>query len=180
MKNKYEISVAIPGDIVCEVEKNFIILKKEDIVLKREIKFRKINLNVKENKIFLSCEKANKKDAAIVKANHAHLKNMINGLEKDFVYEMEICNVHFPMTVKTESEKVVISNFLGEKINRTAKIIEGVNVEVKGQKVTVSGKDIEKTGQTAANIEKAARVSKKDRRIFQDGIYITKKPSGEI
>ena len=84
------------------------------------------------------------------------------------------------MTVKVEGNKINISNFLGEKIDRTAKIVPGVNVEIKGSKITVSGPDIEKTGQTAANIENAARVPKKDKRIFQDGIFMTSKPGGAI
>ena len=41
--------------------------------------------------------------------------------------------------------------------------------------VIVSGADREKVGQTAANIERACKIRKRDRRVFQDGIYIVSK-----
>lgn len=116
----------------------------------------------------------------MIKTYISHAENIFKGLEEKFIYELEICNVHFPITAKVENDKVIISNFVGEKVNRAANILEGVEVEIKGQKISVSGPDIEKTGQTAANIEKTARISKKDRRVFQDGIFITSKPGGPI
>ena len=55
-----------------------------------------------------------------------------------------------------------------------------VEVEVKNKvDVIVTGADIEKVGQTAANIERACRIRKRDRRVFQDGIYIVAKAETE-
>jgi len=51
-------------------------------------------------------------------------------------------------------------------------------VEVDGEEVTLSGSDKEAVGQTAADIEQLTRVSGKDNRVFQDGVYITQKPTG--
>ncbi|MGB1098957.1 MAG: 50S ribosomal protein L6, partial [Poseidonia sp.] len=52
------------------------------------------------------------------------------------------------------------------------------NVDVKVSnkvEVTVSGIDKEAVGQTAANIERCTTVKKRDRRVFQDGIYLLNK-----
>ncbi len=45
-----------------------------------------------------------------------------------------------------------------------------------GEELTISGPSIEDVGQTAADIEQLTRVSGKDTRVFQDGVYITQKP----
>jgi large subunit ribosomal protein L6 len=41
--------------------------------------------------------------------------------------------------------------------------------------VTVTGIDKESVGQTAANIERSTTVKNRDRRVFQDGIYLIHK-----
>jgi large subunit ribosomal protein L6 len=69
-----------------------------------------------------------------------------------------------------------IKNFLGEKKDRIINGIPGVDVKVNGEDVVVTGYDIEKTGQVATNIEKGAKVRNKDRRIYQDGIFIIQTP----
>jgi large subunit ribosomal protein L6 len=105
----------------------------------------------------------------------AHIKNMIEGAGKEWEYQLKIVFMHFPFTVKVEKGEIVVVNFLGEKAPRKAEIIGNTKVEVKGDLITVRGHDKEHAGQTAANIERATRVSSRDRRIYQDGCFIIKK-----
>jgi len=49
---------------------------------------------------------------------------------------------------------------------------------VKGEDIIVQGTNIEDVSQTAANIEKATKVKKKDPRVFLDGIYIYERHEG--
>jgi large subunit ribosomal protein L6 len=79
------------------------------------------------------------------------------------------------MNVKVQGDKFVIDNFLGEKYPRKAKILKNVTVEVKGQDVTLKGIDKEIVSQTAAIIEQITKITNRDLRVFQDGIYITEK-----
>ena len=180
MREKIIEEIKIPEGVECSLTDGIFKCKKGDVELKREISLPRTKMDISKEKITFVCEKGNKKNRAIVKSFRIHVENMFKGLEDKFTYELEICHVHFPMTVKVESEEIVIDNFLGEKFKRRAKILPGVEVEVKGNKINVSGHDVETAGQTAANIEKAARVREKDRRIFQDGIFITNKRGRKI
>ena len=105
----------------------------------------------------------------------SHLHNMAKGLNQEFEYKLAIVYSHFPMSVNVKSDKVEINNFAGEKKQRTATILQNVKVEVKGKDVFVKGHSKEAVGQTAANLENATKVRGRDRRIFQDGIFIVSK-----
>ncbi len=180
MRQKYNIEMGIPQGVNCEYSDRRLICRKGDAELSREMILPKTDISIKEGKIIFSCPKANKKNVALIKTNLAHIKNMFNGLEEEFMYELEICYVHFPITVKLDKNIFTITNFLGEKVNRSAEILDGVKVEIKGQNITVTSRNLEKAGQTAANIEKASKVGRRDRRVFQDGIFMTSKPKGAI
>lgn len=176
MKRRIVEEIEIPAGVSCEFADNVIKCKKGGVELSREINTPRIKTLIKDNKVVFECESGNKNDFKIMKSNLAHVNKMFLGLEKEFVYKLESCNVHFPMTLKVEGDRVAINNFLGEKTSRYARILPGVKVEVKGAKITVSSADRDAAGHTAANLEKATKIRNRDRRIFQDGIFITEKP----
>lgn len=180
MKSAIKEIVEIPAGIACESKHHDIICKKGSDSVTKTFNKPGLVMKVSGNTIEISNSKANKKDTAVVRSAVAHVKNMFRGLEKHFVYHMEICNVHFPMTVKHEGNKLIINNFLGEKEKRFATIVTGVKLEINGQQLVLSGADVEAVGQSAANIEKATWVTHRDRRVFQDGIFITSKDGEDI
>jgi len=178
MKQKISEQIEIPAGVTSEILGKTLKFKKDKVELTRKIDVPCLNVSIKDNKVILVCEKGNKNDFKTIKSYIAHLKNTFAGLDKEFVYKLESCNVHFPVTIKVEGEKVSITNFLGEKTPRYAKILPGAKVDIKGQKITVTSNDKDAAGQTAANLEKATKVRNRDRRIFQDGIFLVERPEG--
>lgn len=108
---------------------------------------------------------------AAVNSVKAHILNMFNGVTKGFEKKLTVVYAHFPVTVEVKGSQVHVKNFLGEKSVRKAEVLSGVKVVVAKQDIAVSGADRDAVGQTAANIIRATVITKRDRRIFQDGIY---------
>lgn len=176
MKKKLTQTLEVPQGITCKIEGNELYCKSGSVEIKRNVAIPRITLLVKGNMIEFVCEKGNKNDYKKIMSQRAHLKNMFNGVKEPFVYKLEACNVHFPMTMKVEGKKLVVNNFLGEKTPRSAEILDNVKIDVKGAQITLTSPDREAAGQTAANIERSVRITGRDRRIFQDGIFITERP----
>jgi large subunit ribosomal protein L6 len=163
--------ITIPPGVTASFENNVLSIKGEKGELKRTISHPKINVKVNDNNIEIQSKNVRRKEKALLGTYVAHTKNMIHGVTQGFEYEMKTVFSHFPIKTNVEGDKFLIQNFLGERAARSAKILEGVTVETKGENVTVTGIDKEKVGQTVANIERATRVRKRDIRVFQDGVY---------
>jgi large subunit ribosomal protein L6 len=176
MNKDLERVVEIADGVEVSVKGNEFVVKGNGKELKRSFDIGKIKAGIKDGKVVLTAKGATRRESKMIGTIWAHLKNMVKGVGEDFVYELEVCNVHFPMNVKAEGDKIVIKSFLGETTVREAKVLDGVKVDIKGNKISVTSHDIEAAGQVAANLEIATKLTGRDRRIFQDGIFITKKP----
>ena len=163
--------IEIPEGIVASLTDKKLNIKGEKGSLSRDFSHPKIDMNIQDNKIILSCKNPRKKQKALVGTFVAHINNMMIGITKEFEYSMKTVFSHFPIKLSVEGNKFVIQNFLGERSARKALILDGVNVNINGDLVKVKGIDIEKVGQTVANIERATSVKKRDVRVFQDGVY---------
>lgn len=180
MKKPIEQIIEIPKGVEVNLNEGIIFVKGPEGENKREFKLGKVEVEKKDKEILLKCEKATKKEKKIMNTAAAHLKNMIKGVQEKFVYKLKIASGHFPMSVKIEGNTAIIKNFLGEKKERKAKIADGVEVKVNKDIIEVISTDKEIAGLVASNFEKATRISNRDRRIFQDGIYIINKSGKEI
>ncbi len=179
MKKSFEEIIEIPDGISCSISGQVLKCSLGSLTVEKLISLPNIYISINDGKILLS-SKGSKKELKIIKSYSAHIKNIFLGLKKPFVYKLEACNVHFPITLKLEKKRLIINNFLGEKVPRAADILFGVSIDIKGQKITLSSYDKSSAGQTAANIEKATKIKNRDRRIFQDGIFIVEKPGKSI
>ncbi len=170
-----EIPAGLQVSIAKEVE-----AKGPKGTVKREMHYPGIEIKVDGNKIRLTCKKATKREKKMIYTYIAHIKNMLKGVQAPWVYKLKVCTSHFPMTVNIAGNSLMVKNFLGEKVPRKLTIKQGVTVKVDGKDITVESIDKELAGSVASEIEMLTRISGRDRRIFQDGVYITEKAGKSI
>ncbi len=171
----------IPEGVTLTLEGSTVIAKGAKGEVKRVFNNPMLAISTKDNQIIISSKRGTQREKKLVNTTAAHIKNMINGAQNGHEYKLKICSGHFPMNVTVSGNELVIKNFLGEKHPRKMSFDPAnVKLTVQGQDIVLEGIDLEYVGQCAANIEKLTRVTNRDRRIFQDGIYITHKKGEPI
>lgn len=180
MRREIFQKIEIPEGVEVNVEGNVLIVRGKEGENRRAFNTVGLTFEKKGSEIVLGNEKSTKKEKKIINTIAAHIRNMIKGVQEKFEYKLKICFSHFPITVEVKGNEAMIKNFLGEKAPRLVKIPAGVEVEVDREVIIIKSSDKELAGITAANFEQAARITRRDRRVFQDGIYITEKAGREI
>lgn len=171
-----ERRVKLPEGVSAKVEGNLITVTGKKGSLTRDFgEFPHIKFLVEEGRVSIRCEFPHRKEKALVGTFEAHLANMVRGVSTGFEYTMKTVYSHFPIKAKVDGNTFVVENFLGERHPRKAAILPDIKVQVKGDQVVVTGNNRESVGQTAANIERATKVTRRDIRVFQDGIYLISK-----
>lgn len=175
LKN-YKETLDIPEGVTAKLENNVLIVKGKKAELKRRFFHPMINIKVEGKEIVFEIDTFTKREKMQLGTMMAHMKNMLKGANEGYVYKLKICSGHFPMNVSIKGDEFIIKNYVGEKVPRVMKIKSGVKVKLEGEIVTVESSDIELAGQTAGLIEKISMRPRFDKRVFQQGIFITEKP----
>lgn len=180
MRKDISETIEIPEGIDVEISKHVgwtVIIKKGSTEIKKLFKTIRIDIKKDGSKIHLQASKATKREKKLIKTIASHIKNMIRGLEEPWTYKLKICSSHFPMTVKLDrpNNKITIKNFLGRNKEKIVNLSAEVDVQIKGDIIELKGINKELVGQAAATIERSTRITKLDRRVFKDGIWIIEK-----
>lgn len=172
--------IEIPTDIQVEIDNFKIKVKGPKGNLEKDFYsplFRRdILIQKNDNKIVISSKSEKRKIKAMLGTIESHLNNMFLGLKEGYTAKLKMVYMHFPFTVKVSGKEVLVNNFLGEKTPRKAKVIGDCKVDIQEDEIVVSGISKEDVGQTASQLEHATWIKQRDRRVFQDGLFIIKKP----
>jgi len=171
-------SIEIPEGVLVKVEGRIVTATGEKGELTWDFSHAPISIRLEGKTITVQANWPRKKETALVGTISSHIQNMIKGVTKGFIYKLKIVFSHFPISVKVRERTVAIENFTGERSPRIAKIMGDTKVMVKGEDVIVQGTNIKDVSQTAANIQNATKVKRKDPRVFLDGIYIYEQHEG--
>jgi len=165
-------TIQVPNDVEITMEGRKVIAKGARGTLTRDFSYAPISIELNGKSIRVWAEWPRKKETALVGTIYSHIQNMITGVTKGFTYKLKIVFAHFPISVKVKDKTILIENFTGERNPRKAKIIGNAQVKIQSEDIIVQGINLEDVSQTAANLEQATKVRRKDPRVFLDGIYI--------
>ena len=171
-------TIQVPDNVDVSVDGKIISFKGAKGSLTRDFSSAPIAIEGEGKKIRVWAKWPRKKEAALVGTISSHIQNMITGVTKGYSYKLKIVFSHFPISVKTQDKAVVIENFTGERRPRRIKTVGDVKIKIEAEDIIVEGVNLEDVSQTAANIEQATRVRRKDPRVFLDGIYVYEKNEG--
>jgi len=168
----------MPDDVEATVEGRKVTVKGLKGTLTRDFSYVPISIDLSGKIIRIWAEWPRKKEVSIVGTVYSHIQNMVKGVRKGFTYKLKIVFSHFPISVKVKEKTVLIENFTGERNPRKAKIVGDAQIKVQSEDVIIQGLCLEDVSQTAANIEQATKVKRKDPRVFLDGIYVYERSEG--
>jgi large subunit ribosomal protein L6 len=171
-------TIQIPEDVEVIIQGRKVTVKGAKGTLTRDFSYAPISIQLDGKVIRIWAEWPRKKEAALVGTIYSHLQNMITGVRKGFTCKLKIVFSHFPISVKIKDKTVLIENFTGERNPRKAKLVGDVQIKVQSEDIIVQGINLEDVSQTAANIEQATKVKRKDPRVFLDGIYVYERIEG--
>lgn len=172
----YTNEIMVPDGLTITRDQNLITTKGTFGTVQKDFTKIPAMIDVTSEKITIKSFGNRKKDFALVNTVQSILNNMIKGSTTGFTYKLKIVFAHFPISAKVKGQEIHIENFFGERNSRISKIVgKDTKVTVQGDDIIVNGPNIENVSQTAANIELATRIKKKDSRVFLDGVYIYSK-----
>ena len=165
----------IPEGVEFRKEEDFLVAKGPKGDFKKLFKHPQIKVSVKDKIIEIKSDSDRRKTIAIVGTWEVLVKNMALGVTKGYEAEVKLIHSHFPARLELKDNKLLVSNFLGERRARVAKLPSGVDVKIDKNIIKITGPDKEIIGQTGTIIENATKIGGFDRRVFQDGCYVVKK-----
>ncbi|MDG6908118.1 MAG: 50S ribosomal protein L6 [Nitrososphaerota archaeon] len=131
-----------------------------------------VDVNISGSKVGIVTHGARRKNRSILNTGKSLIVNAVEGVTKGYQYKLKVIYAHFPVTVKVQGKRVLVENFYGERSPRIAEIVGDTKAEVQGEDIVLNGVSIQDVGQTAANLEQATTVKRKDQRVFLDGVYV--------
>ena len=162
-----KLPVEIPSGVTVSVADRTITVKGKSATLTFEHR-PEVTVKVEDNQVVVERQRDTKAARAFHGTTRSLIQNMIIGVTDGFKKELEVNGVGY--SARVQGQKLVL--MLGYADAREVQIPVGVNVDVQGNKVTVSGPDKQAVGQFAA----AARAHRKPEPYNHKGV----KYAGEV
>src|SRR3989344_6827338 len=103
-------NIVVPEGNAISINDKILKIKGPKGELTREFSEPLIGINVENHQVIIKslARSLKKKDKRNFRTVRAHIRNMINGVNKGYVYKLKVCSGHFPITVNIEGNSLVV------------------------------------------------------------------------
>jgi large subunit ribosomal protein L6 len=175
-----EVEVEVPAGVTVSYANGVLTAKGKAGVVEKVLRNPRIAFTITPEAVVLNAKDATRREKMHIHTFRAHVRNVIKGASEGYTYKLRICSGHFPMSAKITGTTFELKNFLGEASPRKLTLKTGAKITIEGEYIIVESPNKEIAGQISADLEKLTRITNRDRRIFQDGIYIVKKGDKDL
>ena len=167
-----DTSVSLGDGVSAKLEKDRLLVKGPLGKVEQDFSKIPVTLKVDGSSVRIQTQGARRQNRSTLNTTKSLIQNAVNGVTRGYEYKLKVIFAHFPVSVKVQGRNVHVENFYGERSPRIAEIVGDTKVEVQGEDIIVTGVSLSDVGQTAANLEQATTVRRKDQRVFLDGVYV--------
>ena len=155
--DRIEHTVTIPEGVTADISEDGVVtITGPKGSLHRTFESDVIQLFQDGTGIIVRVDLPRRKQRALAGTWRAHINNMVKGVTDGFTYNLKAFYSHFPMTLAVNGNTFQVNNYFGERVPRTAHILDNVNVKVSNKtEVTVSGIDKEAVGSSLRTLSDA-------------------------
>jgi len=131
--------VKIPPKVKVTVKGRVVTVTGPRGTLQRSFRHLACDIRVSGRWVIVEVWWGNTKHNASVRTTVSHIKNMMTGVSKGWMYKVRLVFAHFPISANINDERrtIEVENFLGEEKPRIVKIPEGITITCKSRVVTV-------------------------------------------
>lgn len=139
--------IPVPSGVTVNVKGDSVSVKGPKGELKQSFQ-HDMKIELKENEIIVSRPSESKRHKSLHGLTRSLVANMVEGVSKGFVKELEIRGIEYKAMQKGKSLELS----LGYSHPVIFPIIEGIEVEIEDKNMKIKGIDKQKVGQVAAEI----------------------------
>jgi len=145
-----KLPIKLPVGTQAKIESGFIIVKGPKGELKEKT-HDLVNIDINKEEAVVSVKDSkNKKERALWGLYRSLINNMVQGVNQDFEKKLEVVGVGY--RVSLSGKKLTLNVGYSHPVN--IDLPDGINAEVEGNNITISGISKQQVGEIAAQIRK--------------------------
>ncbi len=121
--DRVEHTVEIPEGVTATIDGDKVTITGPKGSVSRDFVSARHDIFQEGGALIVRVDVPRRKERALAGTWKAHLNNMVKGVTDGFTYKLKALYSHFPMTLAVQGNKLIVNNYFGERVPRSAAIL---------------------------------------------------------